>query len=129
MLDVDTSTFEMLPSMVEEAINETTMLIVASAPSYAHGVIDPIESIGAIADKHGILFHVDACVGGMYLPFLIKNGEPVELFDFSVKGVTSMSCDLHKYGYAAKGASIILYKNKMMRSHQIYSCASWSGYG
>ena len=128
MLDVETSTFEMVPAQVEEAIDETTMLIIASAPSYAHGVIDPIEQIGKIAERNNILFHVDACVGGMYLPFLNSLGYTTKSFDFSVSGVTSISCDLHKYGYAAKGASVILYKNKSMRSHQIFSCASWSGY-
>ena len=128
MLDVDHESFKMVPELVENAIDQHTMLIVASAPSYAHGVIDPIESIGALAAKNDILFHVDACVGGMYLPFLRCIGEEVVPFDFSVRGVTSISCDLHKYGYAAKGASIILYKNKHLRSHQIFSCAAWSGY-
>ena len=88
-------------------------------------MIDPIEQIGKIAERNNILFHVDACVGGMYLPFLNSLGYTTKSFDFSVSGVTSISCDLHKYGYAAKGASVILYKNKSMRSHQIFSCASW----
>ena len=128
LLPVDKTTFKVDPAAVKEAINENTILIVGSAPSYAHGVVDPIEELAAIAKEKGIFCHVDACVGGMYLPFARKAGYDVPPFDFSVDGVTSMSCDFHKYGYAAKGASCVLYKNRTLRSYQIFACSSWSGY-
>jgi len=128
MLPVDEETFEVDPKQVEAAINENTILLVGSAPSYAHGVIDPIEELGALAKKNGIFCHVDACVGGFYLPFARMAGDEVRPFDFSVKGVTTMSCDFHKYGYAAKGASCILSKNRNLRSYQMFACSAWSGY-
>jgi glutamate/tyrosine decarboxylase-like PLP-dependent enzyme len=128
VVPVNKETFEVEPAVVEAAINENTVMIVGSAPSYAHGVIDPIEALGQIAKANNIFLHVDACVGGMYLPFAKKAGYEVPSFDFSVEGVTSMSCDFHKYGYAAKGASCVLYKNRDLRSYQIFACSSWSGY-
>ncbi len=116
-----------IPEKMEEAITENTVLLVASAPSYPHGVLDPIEEIGKIAEKHGILFHVDACIGGFMLPFLEKAGYAVPPFDFRVPGVTSISADIHKYGYAAKGASVILYRNKEIRKHQFFVYTEWTG--
>ncbi len=113
---------------LEDAINENTILIVGSAPSYAYGVIDPIESMAAIAKKHNVLFHTDACMGGFLLPLLRKLGKEVPPFDFSVDGVTSISMDLHKYAYTPKGASVVLYKNKELRRYQIFSSAGWTGY-
>lgn len=128
MVPVDKDTLKVDPKLVEAAITENTILIVGSAPSYAHGVIDPIEELAAMAKSRNILCHVDACVGGFYLPFARKAGYDVPPFDFSVDGVTSMSADFHKYGYAAKGASCILQKNRDLRRHQIFACSSWSGY-
>lgn len=128
MLPVNTATYAVDPQAVKAAITENTVLIVGSAPSYAHGVIDPIVELGAIAEANDIFFHVDACVGGMYLPFAKNLGYDIPPFDFAVKGVTSISCDFHKYGYAAKGASCILYKNRDIRQFQIFSCSAWSGY-
>ncbi len=113
---------------IQSKINKNTILITASAPSYAYGVIDPIEEIGKLALEHNILMHVDACVGGMMVPFLKKNGYNVRDFDFSVPGVTSISVDLHKYGYAAKGASVVLYKNNEIRKSQYFVCTEWTGY-
>lgn len=128
MVPVDKATFQVRPEAVEAAITPQTILIVGSAPCYPFGVIDPIEALAAMAQKHGIFCHVDACVGGMYLPFARKLGYAIPPFDFAVPGVTSMSCDFHKYGYAAKGASCVLYRNEDIRRHQIFSCASWAGY-
>ncbi len=125
---VDKTTFLAIPEEIEKSINENTILMVASAPSYAHGVIDPIPEIGKIALKNNLLFHVDACVGGMYLPFLKKLGYDIPNFDFSVEGVTSLSMDFHKFGYAAKGASAILYKNSELRKHQLFVNSNWAGY-
>lgn len=128
VLPVDKQTFKVDPKLVEEAINVNTIMLVGSAPSYAHGVIDPIKELAALAKANGLLCHVDACVGGFYLPFARMAGYDIPAFDFSVEGVTSMSADFHKYGYAAKGASCILHKNRDLRSHQIFACSSWSGY-
>lgn len=112
---------------VRDAVTSHTILIVGSAPSYPHGVIDPISELAQIAQQHGILCHVDACVGGFMLPFVGKLGYPVPDFDFRVPGVTSISVDLHKYAYAAKGASVILYRNRSLRRHQFFVHTDWSG--
>lgn len=113
---------------IEEAITENTILITASAPSYVFGVVDPIEEIGKIAEKNQIPFHVDACIGGIVLSFARLGGENVPNFDFSVPGVTSISMDWHKYGYAAKGCSVLIHKNKDYRKYQFFVCTEWSGY-
>lgn len=113
---------------VKNAITKNTILIVGSAPSYAHGVIDPIAEMAGLAKENNILFHTDACVGGFMLPFFKKLGEPVPGFDFSVPGVTSISMDLHKYAYTPKGASLVMYRNKDIRKHQIFACSHWTGY-
>lgn len=119
--------FRALPSKMEAQINGNTIMLVASAPSYPQGVIDPVKTIAAIAKERNILCHVDACVGGFMLPFLKELKYPVPDFDFSVDGVTSISADLHKYGYAAKGASVVLYKNPELRKNQFYSYTQWPG--
>jgi sphinganine-1-phosphate aldolase len=110
------------------AITDRTALIVGSAPSYAHGVIDPIEELGQLALEKEVLLHVDGCIGGFILPYFKKLGAPVPRFDLSVPGVTSISMDFHKYGFCPKGASVVLYKDKALRQHQIFACSSWSGY-
>jgi sphinganine-1-phosphate aldolase len=112
---------------VKDALNPKTALIVGSAPCYPHGVVDPISSLGEIAQENGILLHIDACMGGFMLPFVRRLGYPVPDFDFQVPGVTSISADLHKYGYAAKGASLILYRNREIRRHQLFAYMDWSG--
>lgn len=112
---------------VESAIRPETALIVASAPCYPHGVVDPIEELGQLAQGKGILLHVDSCVGGFMLPFVRRLGYPIPDFDFQVPGVTSISADLHKYGYAAKGASLILYRNRHIRRHQLFAFMDWPG--
>jgi glutamate/tyrosine decarboxylase-like PLP-dependent enzyme len=108
---------------LELAITDHTILIVASAPQYPQGVVDDIEAIALLAKRHDVLFHVDACVGGFVLPFMYNRFH----FDFSVDGVTSMSADIHKYGYASKGCSVILYKEKSLRRHQFYVYTDWPG--
>ncbi len=112
---------------MQKLVNANTVLMVASAPQYPQGVIDPVEEVAAIAQKWGILCHVDGCVGGYLLPFLEMGGVLLPKFDFRVPGVTSMSADTHKYGYAAKGASVILYRNKELRKGQFYVKTDWSG--
>ncbi|MBX3197679.1 MAG: aspartate aminotransferase family protein [Labilithrix sp.] len=108
-------------------VTDDTILVVGSAPQYPHGVIDPIAELAAIAEERGILCHVDACFGGFMLPWVEKLGHPVPPFDFRVPGVTSISADLHKYGYAAKGASSVLYRSRALRRHQFYVHADWPG--
>jgi sphinganine-1-phosphate aldolase len=93
------------------AVDERTAMVVASAPNYPFGVIDDVPAIAEIASAAGVLCHVDACLGGMLLPFWERLGEPVPPWDFRVPGVTSISCDIHKYGYAFKGASVLLYRD------------------
>lgn len=125
---VDPTTFKAEPEAMRRAITPRTVLMVASAISYAHGVIDPVRQLGQIALDRNLLFHVDACMGGFLLPYFRRLGAPVPDFDFSVPGVTSISMDFHKYAFAAKGASTILYRSKDLRKYQIYACASWTGY-
>jgi len=128
LVSVDPVTFKADVKAVRRAISPNTILIVGSAPSYTHGVIDPIREMAKVATENGILFHCDACMGGFMLPYFRRLGARVEDFDFSVPGVTSISVDLHKYAYAAKGASIILYRSKELRRYQIFSCSRWTGY-
>lgn len=108
------------PEAVEKLINKNTVMILGSAPEYPHGIIDPIVKLGEIAQRHNIPLHVDACVGGFILPFIEMNGTELDPWDFRVPGVTSMSADIHKYGYAAKGASCILYRNIDYFKYQIF---------
>ncbi|MEK6752803.1 MAG: aspartate aminotransferase family protein [Chloroflexota bacterium] len=110
-----------------KAVTANTILMIGSAPAYPHGVVDPIRELAAIAQEHGFLFHTDACVGGFMLPFVRKLGCPVPDFDLSVPGVTSISADLHKYAYAAKGASVVLYKSAELRRHQMFVSINWPG--
>ena len=109
------------------AITPNTIMMAASAPAYPHGVVDPIRDLAATAQEHGLLFHVDACVGGFMLPFVRKLGYPVPDFDFSVPGVTSISADLHKFGYAAKPASVVLYRTPELRRQQFFVYIDWPG--
>jgi glutamate/tyrosine decarboxylase-like PLP-dependent enzyme len=110
------------------AITSRTVLLVGSAPSWSHGIVDPIAELGQVAEVRGVLFHVDACVGGFILPYFRQLGVDLGPCDFGVPGVSSISVDLHKYAFAAKGASLVLYRQKALRRHQIFGCASWPGY-
>jgi len=110
-----------------ELAGPSTILVVGSAPAYPHGVVDPIEPLAALAAERGVLFHVDACLGGFLLPFVERLGRPVAPFDFRVPGVTSISADIHKYGYAAKGASVVLYRTRALRRHQWFAYGDWPG--
>ncbi len=109
------------------AITPNTVVIGGSAPGYPHGVIDPIPEIAALAAEHGIGCHVDACLGGFVLPWAERLGYPVPPFDFRLEGVTSISADTHKYGYGAKGASVILYRSRELLHHQYFTVADWPG--
>lgn len=112
---------------VRKAITPNTIVIVGSAPSFPHGAIDPIAELSEIAREHGIGFHTDACLGGFVLPWAEKLGYPVPAFDFRLPGVTSISVDTHKYGYAAKGTSVILYRGHDLLHYQYYTATDWPG--
>ncbi len=114
-------------SAVSDAITERTAVVVGSAPSFPHGVIDPIPELAALAAGRGAGCHVDACLGGFIVPWAERLGYPVPPFDFRLPGVTSMSADTHKYGYAAKGSSVVLYRGKELRQFQFYTTADWPG--
>lgn len=112
---------------VSNAITGNTIAVVGSAPCYPYGTVDPIEALGALAQKHGIGCHVDACVGGFFLPFMEKAGYATPQFDYRVPGVTSISADVHKYGYAAKGASTITYRSMDYLRHQFFTYVDFPG--
>jgi glutamate/tyrosine decarboxylase-like PLP-dependent enzyme len=114
-------------SAMRAAVDENTILIVGSAPQYPQGVVDPIVHLAAIALEHDINCHVDACMGGVTLPYLENLGEEIAPWDFRVDGVTSISVDLHKYGYTSKGAGVLLHKNKKLRSDQTFMTDNWLG--
>ena len=128
LVAVDPETFKVTPAAMAAAIRPETCLLVASACQYAHGVVDPIPEIGALVVERGVLLHVDACIGGFILPYFRRLGVAVTDFDFAVPGVTSLSMDFHKYAYAPKGASVVLYRSKALRRHQIFTAATWTGY-
>jgi glutamate/tyrosine decarboxylase-like PLP-dependent enzyme len=110
-----------------ELVGPNTVLVVGSAPQYPQGVIDPIPELAALAADVGAGFHTDACMGGVVLPFMEARGEEVPPWDFGVEGVTSISADVHKLGYAPKGASVILHRNKDLRRHQTFVFDDWLG--
>ncbi|MFC3501472.1 pyridoxal phosphate-dependent decarboxylase family protein [Micromonospora krabiensis] len=116
------------PAAVAAAIGPDTVLVACSAPSYAHGVVDPVTQIAAAAEAAGVRCHVDACFGGWTLPYLRRLGAPVPAFDFAVPGVTSISVDLHKYAYAPKGVSVLLHRDPALRAPQYFAYADWPGY-
>ncbi|GGM12271.1 pyridoxal phosphate-dependent decarboxylase family protein [Micromonospora yangpuensis] len=125
---VSPRTLRPAPADVAAAIRSETVLVACSAPSYAHGVIDPVEQIAALAAERGVRCHVDACFGGWTLPYLRRLGAPVPPFDLSLPGVTSISVDLHKYAYAPKGVSVLLHRDATLRAPQYFAFADWPGY-
>jgi glutamate/tyrosine decarboxylase-like PLP-dependent enzyme len=124
-IPVDPDTCRADPSAVAELLDERTALVVVSAPSYPHGVLDPVGEVAGLAAAAGVPCHVDACIGGWVLPFLDDVPEP---FDLSVRGVTSLSVDLHKYGYAPKGVSVLLTADPELRHAHWFATAGWPGY-
>jgi len=128
LVPVHPKTYKSDPAIIEKAITPNTILIVSSAVSYAHGVLDPIEEISKVAQKHDLLFHVDGCIGGFLLPYFKRLGAKLGEFDFRVPGVTSMSMDFHKYAYCPKGASVVLHRSKELRRYQLFATADWTGY-
>lgn len=112
---------------MKAAITDNTVVVVGSAPQFPHGLIDPIEELSEIARERGIGFHTDGCLGGFLLPWAEKLGYKVPPFDFRLPGVTSISADTHKYGYAAKGTSVVLYRGQDLRHFQYFTTTDWPG--
>jgi sphinganine-1-phosphate aldolase len=110
-----------------KAVTRNTVVIVGSAPSFPHGMIDPIAELSELAREKRIGFHTDACLGGFVLPWAEKLGYEVPAFDFRLPGVTSISADTHKYGYAPKGTSVILYRGLALRRYQYFTSTDWPG--
>ena len=119
--------YEADPAAMAAAIDEATIMMVGSAPNFPHGIIDPIAELGKVAEEKGVWLHVDACVGGYFAPFARMNGVPVPDFDFAVPAVKSMSADLHKYGYCAKGASTVLFRSADLYKYMPFTLHEWSG--
>jgi len=126
-IPVDPVTFRADVEATRAAIDDRTALVVVSAPSYPHGVVDPIEEIAAIAAQHDVLCHVDACIGGWTLPF-IREAEGLPPIGLMIPGVTSVSVDLHKYAYTPKGVSLLLFANIGLRQSTWFATADWAGY-
>jgi len=121
------SEYKMDLEKTRRAINRNTIALVGSSPCFPYGVIDPIEELSKLAEEYDIGLHVDTCLGGFILPFAEKLGANVPGFDFRLAGVTSMSVDTHKYGYAAKGTSVLLYRNEELRHQQFFTATDWPG--
>lgn len=109
------------------AITPNTIVMIGSAPPFPHGIVDPIEELSELAREHHIGFHTDGCLGGFLLPWAEKLGYPVPPFDFRLPGVTSISADTHKYGYAPKGTSVVLYRDAELRHFQYFTSTDWPG--
>jgi sphinganine-1-phosphate aldolase len=112
---------------IKEAITDNTVALVGSAPPFPHGIVDPMEEISELARERGIGCHTDGCLGGFILPWVEKLGYDIPLFDFRLPGVTSISADTHKFGYAAKGTSVVLYRNPELRHYQYFKMTDWPG--
>lgn len=112
---------------VSRLVNRNTVLIVGSAPNFPHGIIDDITALSRIALKKKVCLHVDCCLGSFLVPMLEKAGFETDAFDFRLKGVTSISCDTHKYGFAPKGNSTVLYRTATLRKYQYFVSPDWSG--
>ncbi|KAI9889709.1 MAG: hypothetical protein M1814_005008 [Vezdaea aestivalis] len=112
---------------VSRLINSNTILLVGSAPNFPHGIIDDISGLSFLAIRHSLPLHVDCCLGSFLIPFLNRAGFASEPFDFRLRGVTSISCDTHKYGFAPKGSSTVLYRTSALRAYQYYISPNWPG--
>jgi len=128
IVPVDPETFAVRPDDMRAAIGPNTALIVGSATSFSHGVMDPIGELSELALEKDLWLHVDGCIGGFMLPFFRELGTDVPPFSFELPGVSSISMDFHKYAFAAKGASVVLFRNKGLRRYALYSCSGWTGY-
>ncbi|VDM30964.1 unnamed protein product [Hydatigera taeniaeformis] len=126
-IPLEPKTFKVDLRAMKRAITRRTCMLVGSAPQYPQGIIDDIEGISKLGASRCIPVHVDCCLGGFLVPFMEEAGFPLDLFDFRLPGVTSISCDTHKYGFAAKGSSVIMYRSKALRINQFFLLPDWSG--
>ncbi|KAJ1666369.1 Dihydrosphingosine phosphate lyase [Coemansia sp. RSA 1813] len=124
---VDSKTQKVDLKAMRRAIDSDTVLVAGSSATYPHGASDDLEAIGKIAIKSKVGFHVDSCLGSFIMPFLKEAGFPEIVCDFRLPGVTSISCDTHKYGFAPKGTSVVMYTNKQMRHYQYFTISTWPG--
>jgi len=124
---MDQKTWKVDMDDVKRLIDKNTVALVGSTPQFGIGVIDPIEELGALAVKHGIYVHVDACLGGFLLPFVEKLKYPLPLCDFRVPGVGTISADTHKYGYSPKGSSVVMFRSISLRRHMYFVAPDWPG--
>ncbi|KAF2460231.1 sphingosine-1-phosphate lyase 1 [Lineolata rhizophorae] len=120
-------TYKAQTSRISRLINRNTILLVGSAPNFPHGIIDDIAALSRLAVRHKLPLHVDCCLGSFLMPFLSRAGFPSETVDFRLPGVTSISVDTHKYGFAPKGNSCLLYRTRALRAHQYFVCPDWPG--
>eukprot|EP01127_Copromyxa_protea_P002783 TRINITY_DN12734_c0_g1_i1.p1 TRINITY_DN12734_c0_g1~~TRINITY_DN12734_c0_g1_i1.p1 ORF type:complete len:544 (-),score=109.59 TRINITY_DN12734_c0_g1_i1:44-1654(-) len=126
-LPVDPKTRQLRLSDVRAAITPNTIMVVGSCPSFPWGTIDDIQGLGKIAQEYNIGLHVDCCLGSFVVAFMEQSGFPLPLFDFRVPGVTSISCDTHKFGFAPKGSSVVMYRNSDLRRYQYFAQPNWPG--
>lgn len=126
-IPLDQKTMKVDVKAMKRAISRNTAMLVCSAPQFPHGIMDPIEEVAKLAVRYNLPLHVDACLGGFLIVFMAKAGYTLAPFDFRVKGVTSISADTHKYGYAPKGSSVILYSDKKYRQYQYFVAPDWQG--
>ncbi|KAF8585929.1 PLP-dependent transferase [Ramaria rubella] len=126
-IPVDPITREVPVGRVARAINGNTIMLVGSAVNFPDGCMDDIVALGKLSERYKIGLHVDCCLGSFIVPFLEEAGFPVKRFDFRVPGVTSISCDTHKYGFAPKGSSVIMYRSAELRRHQYFVSPDWPG--
>ena len=121
--------FEADPEAMRRAVDARTLMIVGSAPCFPYGLVDPIPALAEIAREHDLWLHVDACVGGYLNPFAEREGVVLPPWDFRVEAVNTISADLHKYGYAAKGASTLLHRSAAQHAHQVFQFDDWPAGG
>ncbi|XP_072439653.1 sphingosine-1-phosphate lyase 1 isoform X2 [Chiloscyllium punctatum] len=126
-VELDKTTMQVDVKAMKKAISRNTVMLVCSVPQFPHGIMDPVEEVAKLAVDYDIPLHVDACLGGFLIVFMEKAGYSLPPFDFRVKGVTSISADTHKYGYAPKGSSVVLYSNKKYRHYQFFVAPDWQG--
>ncbi|XP_075875220.1 sphingosine-1-phosphate lyase 1 isoform X1 [Nelusetta ayraudi] len=124
---LDPKTMKVDMKAMRRAINKNTAMLVCSTPQFPHGIMDPVEEVSKLAVRYKLPLHVDACLGGFLIVFMDKAGFPLAPFDFRLKGVTSISADTHKYGYAPKGSSVVLYSDKKYRHYQYFVAPDWQG--
>ena len=127
VVPVDPATTVVDPADVAAAMDDNTIVIIGSACNYGYGTVDPIAELGALALERGVGLHVDGCLGGFILPWGIELGYDIPLFDFRVPGVTTISADTHKYGYAFKGTSVLAFRDRSLRNSQYFFNTSWTG--